>query len=92
MTPDQILKLLEGGIPLSGFASLCLVCWIWANRVTDLSVALNKRMDELCRKQDRFATAMTELAMTLIAQAPPESRQQFVETLKDIVKEKEDCG
>lgn len=86
MTPDQIIRLIADGGAVSGFAALCVVCVLWAQRVSDLNCTLDKRLDEMNRRTDQLATAMTELTLTLIAQAPAEARPVFTQTLKSILE------
>lgn len=82
MSPDQILHLLADGGAVSGFAALCVVCVLWAQRVSDLNCMLDKRLDEMNRRTDQLATAMTELTLTLIAQSSIEQRPALTQALK----------
>lgn len=86
MSPDQILHLLADGGAVSGFAALCVVCVLWAQRVSDLNGMLDKRLDEMNRRTDQLAAAMTELTLALIAQASPEARPAFTQALKSTLE------
>lgn len=90
MGPDQILHLIADGGAVSGFAALAIVCFLWSQRVADLTCTLDKRMDEMNRRTDQLATAMTELTLTLIAQAPIEARPALVQGLKTMLEKKDD--
>lgn len=90
MTPEQIVHILSDLGASSGLAVLAVVSFLWSQRVADLTITMQKQMDKMNRSIDQLTTATTELALTLIAQAPVEARPALVQGLKTMLDKKGD--